>query len=79
MLTAKLTKSLLKGFTDHFDVAFFKLSTSVVYKIYTQRRLTQLLYLFMLWQPVWFYPTIFRPLFFILKAHTIGKKSRRYH
>ena len=45
--------------------------------MYTQRRLTQLLYLFMLWQPVSVYRIIFRPLFFILKAYTIGKKNVR--
>ena len=44
--------------------------------MYTQRRLTQLLYLFMLWQPVSVYPNIFRPLFYILKAYTIGKSVR---
>ena len=48
-------------------------------KMYTQRRLTQLLYLFMLWQPVSVYLTIFRPLLCILKAYTVGKKRMRYH
>jgi hypothetical protein len=43
--------------------------------MYTQRRLTQLIFIY-LWQPVSVYPTIFRPLFYILKAHTIGKNAR---
>ena len=74
----------LRYILPHFLLEYIVLEVTFVcydfaIKMYIQRHLTQLLYLFMLWQPGLVYPTIFRPLFFILKAYTIGKKRTRYY